>query len=86
MFLVNITSLCMYFAPESDGSGISEVKTVLSGINIYRCFSVETFVANVYYASDLVINLDMWYIFNKFACIKRKLNLKLLNIKFYSLQ
>lgn len=47
IFLLLATSVGKYIAPEADGSGIPEVKTVLSGINIYRCFSVETFVAKV---------------------------------------
>ncbi len=47
VFLLLATSVGKYIAPEADGSGIPEVKTVLSGVNIYRCFSVETFVAKV---------------------------------------
>jgi H+/Cl- antiporter ClcA len=41
VFLLLATSVGRYIAPEADGSGIPEVKTVLSGVNIPRCFSVE---------------------------------------------
>ncbi len=45
MFLIHTTSVGWYIAPVADESGIPEVKTVLSGINIDRCLSVKTFVA-----------------------------------------
>jgi hypothetical protein len=43
--LLVATSVGYFISADADGSGIPEVKTVLSGINIYRYFSVEAFVA-----------------------------------------
>ena len=42
--LLMATSVGNFLTPETDGSGIPELKTVISGINIYRYFSVEAFV------------------------------------------
>ncbi len=47
IFLNHATLVGRYIAHNAHGSVIPEVKTVLSGINIYRCFYVETFVAKV---------------------------------------
>jgi hypothetical protein len=41
------TSVGYFISADADGSGIPEVKTVISGINIYRYFSVEAFVAKI---------------------------------------
>ncbi len=75
IFLLVATSVGKYIAAEADGSGIPEVKTVLSGMNIYRCFSVETFVAKsigllaaliggIYYKNKvhLLVKLVLMYI------------------------
>ena len=75
IFLLIATSVGKYIAAEADGSGIPEVKTVLSGMNIHRCFSVETFVAKsigllaaliggIYYDNKvhLLVKLDLMYI------------------------
>lgn len=46
--LISIAASVGYFiSSDADGSGIPEVKTVISGISIYRYFSVEAFVAKV---------------------------------------
>jgi H+/Cl- antiporter ClcA len=45
LLLLMATSVGRFISPEADGSGIPEVKTVLSGIAIYRYFSVEAFIA-----------------------------------------
>jgi H+/Cl- antiporter ClcA len=45
ILLLIATSVGRFISPEADGSGIPEVKTVLSGIAIYRYFSVEAFIA-----------------------------------------
>lgn len=47
VFILLATSIGYFISVEADGSGIPEVKTVLSGINIYRYFSVEAFVAKI---------------------------------------
>jgi H+/Cl- antiporter ClcA len=47
IFLLIATSVGYFICLDADGSGIPEVKTVISGINIYRYFSVEAFVAKV---------------------------------------
>ncbi len=41
------TSMGYFISGEIDGSGIPEIKTVLSGINIYRYFSFNAFVGKV---------------------------------------
>lgn len=41
------TSTGYFISTEADGSGIPEVKTVLSGINIYRYFSFEALIAKI---------------------------------------
>ena len=46
-FLLIATSVGYFISSDADGSGIPEVKTVISGISIYRYFSVEAFVAKV---------------------------------------
>jgi hypothetical protein len=38
------TSVGYFISPDADGSGIPEMKTVLSGINIYRYFSFNAFL------------------------------------------
>lgn len=45
--LLLATSVGYFISSDADGSGIPEVKTVISGISIYRYFSVEAFVAKV---------------------------------------
>lgn len=47
VFILLATSTGYFISADADGSGIPEVKTVLSGINIYRYFSVEAFVAKI---------------------------------------
>lgn len=46
--LLAATSVGYYISPDADGSGIPEVKTVLSGISIYRYFSVEAFIGKTF--------------------------------------
>jgi len=48
IFILLATSTGYFISSDADGSGIPEVKTVLSGINIYRYFSVEAFVAKIF--------------------------------------
>ena len=47
IFLLLATSSGYFISQEADGSGIPEVKTVLSGFYIYRYFSLETFIAKI---------------------------------------
>jgi len=47
VFILLATSTGYFISSDADGSGIPEVKTVLSGINIYRYFSVESFLAKI---------------------------------------
>ena len=47
IFILLATSSGYFISIDADGSGIPEVKTVLSGINIYRYFSVEAFLAKI---------------------------------------
>ena len=47
ILLLLATSAGYFISSDADGSGIPELKTVISGINIYRYFSVEAFVAKV---------------------------------------
>ncbi len=47
VFISLATSTGYFISADADGSGIPEVKTVLSGINIYRYFSVEAFIAKI---------------------------------------
>jgi H+/Cl- antiporter ClcA len=44
VLLLIATSVGHFLTPETDGSGIPELKTVISGINIYRYFSLEAFI------------------------------------------
>jgi H+/Cl- antiporter ClcA len=41
------TSPGHFISKEADGSGIPEVKTVLSGFNIFKYFSFEVFIAKI---------------------------------------
>jgi len=41
------TSVGYFVTPDADGSGIPEMKTVLSGITIYKYFSFETLIAKM---------------------------------------
>ena len=48
VLLFLLSTSCGYFiSAESDGSGIPEMKTVLSGINIYRYFRVINFMTKI---------------------------------------
>jgi len=47
IFLLLATSSGYFISQEADGSGIPEVKTVLSGFNIFRYFSFEAFIAKI---------------------------------------
>ena len=48
VFLFFIASSVGFFiSPDSDGSGIPEMKTVLSGISIYRYFSFNAFIGKI---------------------------------------
>lgn len=47
VLLLIATSVGHFLTPETDGSGIPELKTVISGINIYRYFSVEAFIGKI---------------------------------------
>jgi hypothetical protein len=38
------TSVGYFISADADGSGIPEMKTVFSGINIYRYFSFNAFI------------------------------------------
>jgi len=41
------SSVGYFITPNADGSGIPEMKTVLSGIPIYRYFSFDTLIAKM---------------------------------------
>ncbi len=41
------TSACLYISPEAEGSGIPEMKSILSGSHIPRYFSLQTLTAKV---------------------------------------
>lgn len=41
------TSVGYFISSDSDGSGIPEMKTVLSGIDIYRYFSFNAFIGKL---------------------------------------
>jgi chloride channel 2 len=43
-FILCATSVGYFISPDADGSGIPEMKTVLSGVPIYRYFSFNAFV------------------------------------------
>ena len=47
LLMLAATSVGYFISADADGSGIPEVKTVLSGINIYRYFSLEAFIGKV---------------------------------------
>jgi len=47
VLMLAATSVGYFISADADGSGIPEVKTVLSGINIYRYFSLEAFLAKM---------------------------------------
>jgi len=47
IFLLMATSMGYFISSDADGSGIPELKTVISGINIYRYFSVEAFIGKI---------------------------------------
>jgi chloride channel 2 len=47
VFFLLATSVGYFISADADGSGIPEMKTVLSGINIYRYFSFNAFVGKV---------------------------------------
>jgi hypothetical protein len=47
LLLLMATSMGYFISSDADGSGIPELKTVISGINIYRYFSVEAFIGKV---------------------------------------
>lgn len=47
LFFLLATSVGYFISADADGSGIPEMKTVLSGINIYRYFSFNAFVGKV---------------------------------------
>jgi H+/Cl- antiporter ClcA len=47
VFLLISTSMGYFITSDADGSGIPEVKTVISGISIFRYFSVEAFFAKI---------------------------------------
>ena len=44
LFILCATSVGYFISPDADGSGIPEMKTVLSGVPIYRYFSFNAFV------------------------------------------
>ena len=44
LFILCATSVGYYISPDADGSGIPEMKTVLSGVPIYRYFSFNAFI------------------------------------------
>ena len=44
IFILGGTSVGYFISPDADGSGIPEMKTVLSGVPIYRYFSFNAFV------------------------------------------
>ena len=44
IFILCATSVGYFISPDADGSGIPEMKTVLSGVPIYRYFSFNAFV------------------------------------------
>lgn len=44
IFILGATSVGYFISPDSDGSGIPEMKTVLSGVPIYRYFSFNAFI------------------------------------------
>ena len=44
IFILGATSVGYFISPDADGSGIPEMKTVLSGVPIYRYFSFNAFV------------------------------------------
>lgn len=56
------TSSGYFISQDADGSGIPEVKTVLSGINIYRYFSVEAFFAKILGLFAAIIGGKILYI------------------------
>lgn len=47
LFFLLATSVGYFISADSDGSGIPEMKTVLSGINIYRYFSFNAFIGKI---------------------------------------
>lgn len=47
LFFLLATSVGYFISSDADGSGVPEIKTVLSGINIYRYFSFNAAVAKV---------------------------------------
>lgn len=47
ILLLMATSVGYFISSDADGSGIPELKTVISGININRYFSIEAFIAKV---------------------------------------
>ena len=44
IFILGATSVGYFISPDADGSGIPEMKTVLSGVPIYRYFSFNAFI------------------------------------------
>ena len=44
IYILGATSVGYFISPDSDGSGIPEMKTVLSGVPIYRYFSFDAFI------------------------------------------
>ena len=44
IFILGGTSVGYFISPDADGSGIPEMKTVLSGVPIYRYFSFNAFI------------------------------------------
>lgn len=42
------TGVCWYFSMEACGSGIPEIKTILSGINFYKYFHLKTFFTKIF--------------------------------------
>jgi len=46
-FFLIATSVGYFISADADGSGIPEMKTVLSGINIYRYFSFNAFIGKI---------------------------------------
>ena len=47
IFLLLATSVGYFISADADGSGIPEMKTVLSGMNIYRYFSFNALIGKV---------------------------------------
>ena len=47
LFVLLATSVGYFISPDADGSGIPEIKTVLSGIHIYRYFSFNAFIGKI---------------------------------------